>query len=232
MQPKRIRRSAETVRTLILESARELFSERGYGGTPTREIAARAGVAEVLLFRHFGSKANLFKQTIFEPLNSYIHSFQKEHLERGDAAPGTEPETQDFIAGLHNLLSSNRQLLMSAVAAEMFEPEVADGLRNNETLHEYFSTAERYLEPNRIDYLVDLTLSVRLSFATALGVALFQDWLFADLKEQPKPRVFLAELTTYMLGGMQGSHGSIAKTETLAPPNKKRRVSQKKKIDH
>lgn len=212
MQPKRTRRSAETVRALILESARELFSERGYSGTPTREIAARAGVAEVLLFRHFGTKANLFQQTVFEPLNRYIRDFQKEHLERGDAAPGAEPETQDFIAGLHNLLANNRQLLMSAVAAEMFEPEVADGLRDNAALHEYFSTAERYLEPNRVDYLVDLPLGVRLSFATALGVALFQDWLFADLKEQPKPNIFLTQLTTYILGGMQGSHGSSNRT--------------------
>lgn len=217
MQPKRTRRSAETVRALILESARELFSERGYSGTPTREIATRAGVAEVLLFRHFGSKANLFQQTVFEPLNRYIRDFQKEHLQRGDAAPGAEPETQDFIAGLHKLLSSNRQLLMSAVAAEMLEPEVADGLRDNEALHEYFNTAELYLEPNRAAYLVGLPLGVRFSFATALGVALFQDWLFADLKEKPEAHAFLAELTSYMLGGLQGSHGASAGIEPTIP---------------
>lgn len=228
MQPKRTRRSAETVRTLILNAARELFSERGYSGTATREIAARAGVAEVLLFRHFGSKANLFQQTVFEPLNRYIREFQVEHLERGDAAPGTEPETQDFIAGLRNLLSTNRQLLMSAIAADMLESEVADGLRDNEALREYFLTAERYLEPNRDKYLVDLPLGVRFSFATALGVALFQDWLFADMEKQPDPRQFLTELTTYMLGGLEGSHGTKAMDTSQSKPQ---RSPGKKKID-
>lgn len=46
----------------ILESALKLFSEKGYLGATTREIAKDAGVAEVTLFRHFPSKENLLTE--------------------------------------------------------------------------------------------------------------------------------------------------------------------------
>ncbi|MEM2265151.1 MAG: helix-turn-helix domain-containing protein [Nitrososphaerota archaeon] len=44
----------------LLQAALELFSEKGYLGATTKEIAKRAGVSELTLFRHFKSKENLF----------------------------------------------------------------------------------------------------------------------------------------------------------------------------
>lgn len=51
-------------RTRILEAALRAFSERGYLGATTREIAGKAGVAELTLFRHFTSKEKLFEAVI------------------------------------------------------------------------------------------------------------------------------------------------------------------------
>ncbi len=48
----------------ILEAALKLLSERGYKGATTREIAAAAGVAEITLFRRFGSKAALLAEAV------------------------------------------------------------------------------------------------------------------------------------------------------------------------
>lgn len=48
----------------ILKAALELFSKRGYLGATTREIASRAGVAELTLFRYFTSKEKLFEEVI------------------------------------------------------------------------------------------------------------------------------------------------------------------------
>ncbi|WP_353683873.1 TetR/AcrR family transcriptional regulator [Thermodesulfovibrio sp. 3907-1M] len=44
----------------ILKSALKLFSQKGYLGTTTKEIAKEANVAEVTLFRYFTSKEKLF----------------------------------------------------------------------------------------------------------------------------------------------------------------------------
>jgi len=48
----------------IIDAALEQMYERGYDGTTTRGIAQEAGVNEVTLFRHFGSKRNLFMAVI------------------------------------------------------------------------------------------------------------------------------------------------------------------------
>ncbi|MEE8124935.1 MAG: helix-turn-helix domain-containing protein, partial [Nitrospirales bacterium] len=44
----------------IIRSAAALFAEKGFSGTKTREIAARAGVSEALIFKHFPSKHELY----------------------------------------------------------------------------------------------------------------------------------------------------------------------------
>lgn len=48
----------------ILKSALKLFSQKGYLGTTTKEIAKEAQVAEVTLFRYFASKENLFIEVL------------------------------------------------------------------------------------------------------------------------------------------------------------------------
>ena len=44
--------------------AMRIFSERGFRGTTTREIAQAAGVSEAIIFRHFATKDELYKAII------------------------------------------------------------------------------------------------------------------------------------------------------------------------
>lgn len=48
----------------IMEAALSAFCDHGYDGSRTREIASRAQVNEVTLFRHFGTKAELFREVL------------------------------------------------------------------------------------------------------------------------------------------------------------------------
>ncbi|MEW6214974.1 MAG: TetR/AcrR family transcriptional regulator [Nitrospirota bacterium] len=48
----------------LLEATLRLISEKGYLGATTREIAQVAGVTELTLFRHFGSKERLFEEVL------------------------------------------------------------------------------------------------------------------------------------------------------------------------
>src|SRR5512143_1758481 len=48
----------------LLKATLKLISEKGYVGATTREIAQEAGVTELTLFRHFGSKEKLFEELL------------------------------------------------------------------------------------------------------------------------------------------------------------------------
>jgi AcrR family transcriptional regulator len=47
-------------RLQILRIAMRLFSQRGFRGTTTKEIAVAAGVSEAMVFRHFATKKELY----------------------------------------------------------------------------------------------------------------------------------------------------------------------------
>ncbi|MDW8135682.1 MAG: TetR/AcrR family transcriptional regulator [Thermodesulfobacterium sp.] len=54
----------QDTRKKILETALKLFSQKGYLGATTKEIASLAGIAEITLFRYFSSKEILFEEVI------------------------------------------------------------------------------------------------------------------------------------------------------------------------
>ena len=56
--------STDETRDRILAAAADIISRRGYARATTRIIAEAAGVNEVTLFRHFGSKHNLLSEVI------------------------------------------------------------------------------------------------------------------------------------------------------------------------
>jgi TetR/AcrR family transcriptional regulator len=54
------RMTGEDRRLQILRVAMRLFSQRGFRGTTTKEIAVAAGVSEAMVFRHFATKSELY----------------------------------------------------------------------------------------------------------------------------------------------------------------------------
>ena len=54
----------DKTRDKLLEATLQLISEKGYLGATTREIAAKAGVSELTLFRKFGKKEKLFEEML------------------------------------------------------------------------------------------------------------------------------------------------------------------------
>src|SRR5438309_8707772 len=58
---KRVRRTPEEARQLILETAQQLIAQAGPEGLRLQEIAAAAGISHPLILHHFGSREGLVR---------------------------------------------------------------------------------------------------------------------------------------------------------------------------
>ena len=68
-----------SVRDQLLQAAARIYAEAGYRGATTRRIATAAGVNEITLFRHFGSKDALIREAIVRAGTSELTDLLPEH---------------------------------------------------------------------------------------------------------------------------------------------------------
>jgi AcrR family transcriptional regulator len=64
--PARKRLTAEERRGAILDSAGEVFAQRGYHGSSIDDIARNAGISKALIYEHFDSKQELYASLLEE----------------------------------------------------------------------------------------------------------------------------------------------------------------------
>jgi AcrR family transcriptional regulator len=65
------RLTAEARRQAVLDTACRVFSRSSYRGATTAEIAREAGISEPILYRHFGSKRDLYLACMDEAWRSF-----------------------------------------------------------------------------------------------------------------------------------------------------------------
>jgi AcrR family transcriptional regulator len=124
---KAVRRPRGEPRRLLLDAARELFARKDYRSTTTREIAESAGVTEYLLFRHFGSKAGLFREALVLPFTSIVDEFAATWQSLVPEETDEDELARHFVQQVYDVVVEHRGLLLTLVAAEAFsEDEIAD----------------------------------------------------------------------------------------------------------
>lgn len=121
------RRPRGEPRRLLLDAARELFSCQDYRSTTTREIAEAAGVIEPLLFRHFGSKAALFRETMVVPFTSFVDDFGRTWQEVVPEETDEDELAGLFVGQLYDVFVEHQGLVLTLLASEgLNEEETAE----------------------------------------------------------------------------------------------------------
>jgi AcrR family transcriptional regulator len=74
----------DCTRQKLLRAADAAFTELGFQSATTREIARRAGVNEVTLFRHFRTRSDLVRAVISETLKAEVAFMENHHFDGHD----------------------------------------------------------------------------------------------------------------------------------------------------
>jgi AcrR family transcriptional regulator len=110
-----MRLPANERREAILTHAIQLFADKGFRGTTTRELAAAVGVSEPVIYQHFATKRDLYE--------AIIERKSQQTMDLGpwlEAETGTDPEAFLALAKLiwkwyEQDRNMNRLLLFSAL---------------------------------------------------------------------------------------------------------------------
>jgi AcrR family transcriptional regulator len=187
---------------LILAAAHDEFCERGYARATTRSIAERAGVAEPLLFRNFGSKAGLFNEVVFGPMQAFMLEWGEFMTEAGEEYD-TEALAKRFVGGLYDLLRQNRGLIVTYLATRVFEPDVLDEPDDVPTFLEVIGLMDRAtqerLAPDKprgrgTKATAKIRVHERINIGAVIAAALFDELLFAAMPTQPTRDQIVNEL--------------------------------------
>jgi AcrR family transcriptional regulator len=88
----RRKHDSEATKAALLQAAAELFAERGFDQTTVRDVGARAGVNQALLFRYFGSKQELFAEVLNHHSKALLDELPAEELPERILAGILSPE--------------------------------------------------------------------------------------------------------------------------------------------
>jgi AcrR family transcriptional regulator len=207
----RARRSAEEIDRLLLDAARKAFAERGYSGTSTREISEAAGVHEALLFRHFGTKADLFDRAVLEPLHTFIGAFIAEWGEQPAAERSADELCRGFVSGLYGLLKQHRELAVTLLGAMAFESrELRDQLETAPSFAMLLGPLEEVAadEADAQGFAFNVPVAVRAVTVMAIAMALLDPWLFSDGEPRPTDHEIVTEMAELMLHGLAHRKGT------------------------
>jgi AcrR family transcriptional regulator len=154
-----------TTKDRLLRATLKLISEKGYLGATTREIAHEAGVTELTLFRHFGSKERLFE----ELLKSY--TFLPKLKELLPELDGVSFEKDLTLIGTRFLLTlKERKYMVKIMYSEVTTYPEKIRIVYNKFLDEMRSTLAKYFETLQERGLLRKDLSPKMAARMFLWV--------------------------------------------------------------
>jgi len=215
--PPRGRRGSAEVRAALLDAAAELFARKGYGGTSTKEIAAAAKTSEATIYRHFGSKADLFSAAVVSPFSSFLADYQQYFQQTMNEDDWTDQSiVEQSVQRLYRYLRENRYAVLAMVSAHD-DPESAQPAQQAiEGLDGFFEAlhaigVERWQrDPTGFD-VSRLRIVHRLLVGMIFCVSALDRWFVPHEPHQPTEREIVAAITELLVRGLvEHAHGPAA----------------------
>lgn len=197
--------------TSILSAARDLFAEKGFHNISTRLIARKAGVNEVTLFRHFGTKTALYEAVFdhFGSTSGVYASFEK------DSGKAPQEALLDFGFSLYRFFSDNEPLVRMELREQSFlegniipVPIIAN--RNKRILADYFLRCA--------DIPEDMALSMAVSFLCMVWGLFMAHRIVKAFQPEPDVTGCITGMVTALAQTLAQAGPSRQSPESATPP--------------
>jgi AcrR family transcriptional regulator len=147
----------------ILEAAIKIFSEKGFEGSTTKEIARKARVSEGTIFRYFKTK----KDILINLINILTEKALFKFIEEVESGLDTG-EALKYLLKLHySMITQNYQLLKTIFYEIQFHKELREAFYKN-----VVSKVLAVVEKNIAEYNIRDDIPSDLAAETLLGIFL------------------------------------------------------------
>lgn len=203
----RQRRASADVRAALLGAAAHLFARDGYARTTTKEIAAAAGTAETAIFRHFGSKAELFAEAVVAPFAEFAATFGERWWPEIGRPVDNEVLLRRFLDDLYDQMDEQREHVVALLSAHG-DPDATEAVRQaQQRLNRFYAelgamAAERARDFPGFSPLFVHELTTRFVVGLVMLVTAFEPWFIPQGLDRPSKAETLETMARFVLGGL------------------------------
>jgi AcrR family transcriptional regulator len=158
----------------IIEAAIETFSEKGYAGSSTSEIALKAGVAEGTIFRHYRTKKHLLLSIVAPIMSKLIGPLLMRDFTKVIDAPYVKYE--DFLkAVIRNRLAfarNNLPIIKILIQEIPFQEDLKQQfkeLASKHVLSRFSKVVDRYQQEGTVITVPPLSI-IRFTISVVFGL--------------------------------------------------------------
>ena len=110
----------------IVETAIQLFAERGYANTSTAEIARASGVSEGTIFKHYGTKDNLLLSVILPFVSELFPQMAQEVVKETFTENTTtfEEFLRSLLKNRVEFITENKEIFQVLIKEIMYKDEL------------------------------------------------------------------------------------------------------------
>ncbi|MUL65937.1 hypothetical protein BOO86_15785 [Mycobacterium sp. CBMA 234] len=201
---RRPRRKPGEAREALVATARDVFVDVGYQGASLRQIAAKAGTTQAILYRYFPSKAELFAESVLGPVQAFVQTLTDDWRQ----IPTAEVSTPDLIAGftesIYDFAVTHRGLIAALLGAHAHGDGFTTDAKTSltQTINDLVGRGtEEAAGRGWAD--IDVHVALPATMSLIISTALLNDWLFPPALGLDRERI-LKELIRYEIRAITG----------------------------
>ena len=204
--PRRPRRRPGEAREALVVAARDAFVDIGYQGASLRQIAARAGTTQAVLYRYFPSKAELFEESVIGPFKAFVTALTEDWRATSISDMSTPDLIRGFTESLYDFTLTHRGLIIAMLAADAHGGDSTGDAKTS-----FAQTIGAVIRQALADAAsrgwadIDVEVAVPLTMSLIISTALLDDWLFTRAK-RPGRRRILKEMVRYEIRAITGGY--------------------------